>query len=53
MSEVMRLGQQLKDRCSDAELDERLNELTVLWTELNSDLQQRIQYLLGILLRLG
>ena len=50
------LGQQLKDSCSDvddAELDKRLKELTVLWTELNSDLQQRIQYLQGILLRLG
>jgi len=53
VSEVMTLGQQLKGSCSDAELDERLNELTVLWTELNSDLQQRVQYLQGILLRLG
>ena len=50
---MMTLGQQLKASCSDAELDERLNELTVLWTELNSDLQQRIQYYQGILLRLG
>ena len=56
VSEVMMLGQQLKDSCSDVddtELDKRLKELTVLWTELNSDLQQRIQYLQGILLRLG
>ena len=56
MSEVMTLGQQLKDSCSDVddpELDKRLKELNVLWTELNSDLQQRIQYLQGILLRLG
>ena len=56
MSEVITLGQQLKDSCSDVddtELDKRLKELTVLWTELNSDLQQRIQYLQGILLRLG
>ena len=53
---MMTLGQQLKDSCSDVddtELDKRLKELTVLWTELNSDLQQRIQYLQGILLRLG
>ena len=50
------LGQQLKDSCSDvddAELDKRLKELSILWSELNSDLQQRIQYLQGILLRLG
>lgn len=56
VSEVMALGQQLKDSCSDEdddELDTRLKELTVLWTELNSGLQQRIQYLQGILLRLG
>ena len=56
VSEVMTLGQQLKGSCSDVddpELDKRLKELTVLWTELNSDLQQRIQYLQGILLRLG
>ena len=55
MSEVMTLGQQLKDSCADVdpELDKRLKELTVLWTELNSDLQQRIQNLQNILLRLG
>ena len=56
VSEVMMLGQQLKDSCSDVddeELDKRLKELSVLWSELNSDLQQRIQYLQGILLRLG
>lgn len=50
------LGQQLKDSCSDVddvELDKRLKELSILWSELNSDLQQRIQYLQGILLRLG
>ena len=50
------LGQQLKDSCSDVddpELDKRLKELSTLWSQLNSDLQQRIQYLQGILLRLG
>ena len=50
------LGQQLKDSCSDKdddELDRRLKELATLWSQLNSDLQQRIQYLQGILLRLG
>ena len=56
VSEVMTMGQQLKGSCSevdDPELDKTLKELTVLWTELDSDLQQRIQYLQGILLRLG
>lgn len=56
VSEVMMLGQQLKDSCSDVdddELDMQLKELSTLWSELNSDLQQRIQYLQGILLRLG
>ena len=50
------LGQQLKDSCSDvddAELDKQLKELSALWSDLNADLQQRIQYLQGILLRLG
>lgn len=56
VSEVMTLGQQLKDSCSDVdddELDTQLKELSTLWGELNSNLQQRIQYLQGILLRLG
>ncbi|XP_065889965.1 microtubule-actin cross-linking factor 1-like isoform X3 [Dysidea avara] len=56
VSEVMMLGQQLKDSCSDKdddELDQQLKELATLWSQLNSDLQQRIQYLQGILLRLG
>ena len=56
VSEVMMLGQLLKDSCSDkddVELDQRLKELATLWSQLNSDLQQRIQYLQGILLRLG
>jgi len=50
------LGQLLKDSCSDkddVELDQRLKELATLWSQLNSDLQQRIQYLQGILVRLG
>ena len=48
----MTLEQQLKGSCSDVddpELDKRLKELIVLWTELDSDLQQRIH----ILSRLG
>ena len=46
----------MKDSCSDAddpELDKRLEGLTVLSTKLESDLQQRMQCLQGILLRLG
>ena len=49
-------GQQLKDSRfdkDDDELDQQLKELATLWSQLNSDLQQRIQYLQGILLRLG
>ena len=56
VSEVMMLGQQLKDSCSDVdddELDARLKELAALWSELNSGLHQKIQYLQGILLKLG
>jgi len=56
VSEVMMLGQQLKDSCSDKdddELDQQLKELTTLWSQLNSDLQQRIQYLQGILVGFG
>ena len=50
------LGQQLKDSCSDVDgdgLDAQLKELAALWSELNSELHQRIQYLQGILLKLG
>jgi len=56
VSEVMMLGQQLKDSCSDVdddELDVRLKELSTLWNDLNSDLQLKTLNLQGILSQSG
>ena len=53
VSKVMMSGQQLKDSCDHDELDTQLKELAALWSELDSELHQRVQYLQGILLRLG
>ena len=47
MSEVKELGHQLKDSCSDKdhkEINMQLQELSTLWDELQSIVQQRIQY---------